>query len=98
MNNLLSYCGLVDAKIRAFDKDLPVTNTSVGTFPSYAYIIVLVCQMASIASVPIEASYDGSVYITIIITVSHKVVLKTAFSRRDLYIANKIAPGQWLSF
>jgi hypothetical protein len=24
MNNLLSYCGLVDAKIRAFDIDLPV--------------------------------------------------------------------------
>ena len=27
MNNLLSYCGLVDAKIRASDKDLPVTLT-----------------------------------------------------------------------
>ena len=25
MNNLSSYCGLVDAKIRASDKDLPVT-------------------------------------------------------------------------
>ena len=25
MNNLLSYCGLVDAKIRASDKDLPVS-------------------------------------------------------------------------
>ena len=24
MNNLLSYCGLVDAKIRASDKNLPV--------------------------------------------------------------------------
>ena len=24
MNNLPSYCGLVDAKIRASDKDLPV--------------------------------------------------------------------------
>jgi hypothetical protein len=24
MNNLLSYCGLVDAKIRASVKDLPV--------------------------------------------------------------------------
>ena len=24
MNNLSSYCGLVDAKIRASDKDLPV--------------------------------------------------------------------------
>ena len=26
MNNLSSYCGLVDAKIRASDKDLPVGN------------------------------------------------------------------------
>ena len=25
MNNLLSYCGLVDTKIRASEKDLPVT-------------------------------------------------------------------------
>ena len=27
MNNLLSYCGLVDAKIRASDKYLPVCKT-----------------------------------------------------------------------
>ena len=26
MNNLSSYCGLVDARISASDKDLPVTN------------------------------------------------------------------------
>ena len=26
MNNLSSYCGLVDAKIRASDKDLPVRD------------------------------------------------------------------------
>ena len=26
MNNLLSYCGLIDPKIRAPDKDLPVSN------------------------------------------------------------------------
>ena len=29
MNNLLSYCGLVDAKIRASDKDLPVPDNNV---------------------------------------------------------------------
>ena len=28
MNNLSSYCGLVDAKIRASDKDLPVIGPS----------------------------------------------------------------------
>ena len=29
MNNLSSYCGLVDAKIRASDKDLPVLSRSI---------------------------------------------------------------------
>ena len=28
MNNMSSYCGLVDAKIRASDKDLPVQKRS----------------------------------------------------------------------
>ena len=28
MNNLSSYCGLVDAKIRTSDKDLPVASNS----------------------------------------------------------------------
>jgi hypothetical protein len=27
MNNLLSYCGLLDPRIRASDKDLPVQKT-----------------------------------------------------------------------
>ena len=27
MNNLLSYCGLVDVRINASDKDLPVLNS-----------------------------------------------------------------------
>ena len=30
MNNLSSYCGLVDAKIRASDKDLPVLANQSG--------------------------------------------------------------------
>ena len=34
MNNLSSYCGLVDAKIRASDKDLPVPMTFPVT-PTY---------------------------------------------------------------
>ena len=32
MNNLLSYCGLVDAKLRASDKDLPVLSALRGRF------------------------------------------------------------------
>ena len=34
MNNLLSYCGLVDAKIRASDKDLPV-NKQIEDFSNF---------------------------------------------------------------
>ena len=29
MNNLLSYCGLVDARIRTSDKDLPVNFATI---------------------------------------------------------------------
>ena len=29
MNNLLSYCGFIDAKMRASDKDLPVLAYSI---------------------------------------------------------------------
>ena len=32
MNNLSSYCGLVDAKIRASDKDLPETKVHILNF------------------------------------------------------------------
>ena len=34
MNNLSSYCGLVNAKIRASDKDLPVTR--LGDFLNFS--------------------------------------------------------------
>ena len=32
MNNLLSYCGLIDAKIRASDKDLPVRESNLRAY------------------------------------------------------------------
>ena len=32
MNNLLSYCGLSDARMRASEKDLPVYRTGVKVF------------------------------------------------------------------
>ena len=37
MNNLSSYCGLVDAKIRASDKDLPVKNIKAFEDQSSSY-------------------------------------------------------------
>ena len=30
LNNLLSYCGLVDARIRASEKDLPVSSVDLS--------------------------------------------------------------------
>ena len=36
MNNLLSYCGLVDAKIRASDKDLPV-HSKLDTYSIFIF-------------------------------------------------------------
>ena len=44
MNNLLSYCGLVDARINASEKDLPVRGTD--QFPSMTLIWnLLACHM-----------------------------------------------------
>ena len=44
MNNLSSYCGLVDAKIRASDKDLPVVLPRLGNSYKIAMLSSLVCQ------------------------------------------------------
>ena len=41
MNNLLSYCGLVDAKIRASDKDLPVNLRSLKNWKKSFYFFSL---------------------------------------------------------
>ena len=38
MNNLLSYCGLVDAKIRASDKDLPVKDSILDFAGNVSYV------------------------------------------------------------
>ena len=42
MNNLLSYCGLVDAKIRASDKDLPVTKDKMKRSMSVPYALYVI--------------------------------------------------------
>ena len=47
MNNHSSYCGLVDAKIRASDKDLPISFdtefvfTTIVCLKSYKYPLIL---------------------------------------------------------
>ena len=46
MKNLLSYCGLVDAKIRASAKDLPVLDIVAGNCratPTYITLLFVMC-------------------------------------------------------
>ena len=45
MNNVLSYCGLVDAKIRASDKDLPVQNGVVSMISKPIQSILMMTRM-----------------------------------------------------
>jgi hypothetical protein len=40
MNNLLSYCGLVNAKIRASEKDLPVKVVKFQLYKVFGFIRV----------------------------------------------------------
>ena len=46
MNNLSSYCGLVDAKIRASDKDLPVR-----LFKRFVYLEISAKTVKSVSKV-----------------------------------------------
>ena len=45
MNNLSSYCGLVDAKKGASDKDLPYLNNGPWQFP---YVFFLIYRSSSV--------------------------------------------------
>ena len=47
MNNLLSYCGLVDAKMKASDKDLPVQKLHAKGICVFVYIF---CKLESAAA------------------------------------------------
>ena len=40
-NNLLSYCGLVDASISASEKDLPVSNKYLRRIYSFIYVFIV---------------------------------------------------------
>ena len=55
VNNLLSYCGLVDAKIRASDKDLPVTGLSpIGSAMKFlCFIDVIMFHISATRTIPI---------------------------------------------
>ena len=48
MYNLLSYCGLVDAKIRASDIDLPVLQC-IGISEVCSYYIGVYCTYVEVA-------------------------------------------------
>ena len=50
MNNLLSYCGLVDARISASDKDLPVTVVSVVVGVSVVSVVPVPVVLDDVSS------------------------------------------------
>ena len=43
MNNLLSYCGLVDARISASEKDLPVMQVGSKLMPLELFLKLCIC-------------------------------------------------------
>ena len=63
MNNLLSYCGFIDAKIRASDKDLPVHDMIVGNSSMInkfiSLLIRLLCTIALLPAVILKATKKG---------------------------------------
>ena len=61
MNNLSSYCGLVDAKIRASDKDLPVVKIKMAK-PDHIRIFGIRCwiQWAKYIKLLIKLTYHSS--------------------------------------
>ena len=46
MNNILSYCGLVDARISASEKDLPVQTISYLGYVSISKFFLLLKQLS----------------------------------------------------
>ena len=54
MNNLSSYCGLVDAKIRASEKDLPVLLAPLPILKPSALIL---CLVALELSLPVSVQF-----------------------------------------
>ena len=69
MNNQSSYCGLVDAKIRASDKDLPVKEKDIAGFIdaqkieafNYAFGVKISSRSSSKITFDIQNSTDGVV-------------------------------------
>ena len=59
MNSLLSYCGLIDAKIRASDKDLPVQRFETFSLSGYDNFNALTNSALVIAVIFSKNAYCG---------------------------------------
>ena len=60
MNNLSSYCGLVDTKIRASDKDLPVKLVQLLAIMEFSFLLFLPTRgvIISVQRAPVECNFD----------------------------------------
>ena len=59
MNNLSSYCGLIDAKIRASGKDLPVPEAAEDEFMAYTNLIIEALNDASKGVLTLSGIYKS---------------------------------------
>ena len=61
MNNLSSYCGLVDAKVRASEKDLPVQNYNLNTSQNINPLTILDRDLTTSQDLNLTTSQDGNI-------------------------------------
>ena len=61
MNNLSSYCGLVDARISASDKDLPLQNYKLKTSQNINPLTTLDHNLTTSQDLKLTTSQDGNI-------------------------------------
>ena len=86
MNNLSSYCGLVDGKIRASDKDLPVLLNSEYKLNTF-FVFGKIFQHTQFLRFSTKWSYT-------IHLASHTIITDLSCIYSELWI-NQILPGLW---
>ena len=77
MNNLSSYCGLVDARIRASDKDLPVTCVLLRREHMYEQF-----EIPYLLTVLLSIPLNKTLIQTVLITQNLKIIMKMGLMKK----------------
>ena len=96
MNNLSSYCGLVDARISASEKDLPVWYKSMdireNEMSVYCWVLLSLCVMFNrnsseffllVKDVSVYKSC-GESWTTAIVFLNSNIIIKAVYKKRQL--------------